>query len=71
MTSLAKSREGRPGFDGPLEGAPSWMRAGLIRWLVDAYSMPSKKSEVDEVALERLATLLRIDVVVLMATRCS
>jgi hypothetical protein len=63
VTTLVRPREGRPALDGPYEGVPDYLRRALIRWLEKVYTItPDTLSpDMDEVGLERLAALLRID----------
>ena len=63
MTTQLTAREGRPALDGPYEGVPDYLRRPLIRWLENVYTVTpdTLAPDMDEAGLERLATLLRID----------
>jgi hypothetical protein len=63
VTTLARPREGRPVHDGPHAGVPDYLHRPLKRWLENVYTVKhdTLAPEMDEVGLERLAALLRID----------
>jgi len=63
VTTLVTSREGRPALDGPHEGVPEYLRRPLTRWLENVYTITpdTLAPDMDEAGLERLATLLRIN----------
>jgi hypothetical protein len=63
VTTLARPREGRPVLDGPYAGVPDYLHRPLTRWLENVYTVKpdALAPEMDEVGLERLAALLRID----------
>ena len=63
MTTHAAAREGRPALDGAHEGVPDHLRRPLTRWLESVYTVTPDvlAPEMDELGLECLATLLRID----------
>jgi hypothetical protein len=64
VTTQVAAREGRPGLpDGAYEGAPDHLRGPLIRWLEKLYTITPDilTPQMDEAGLERLATLIRID----------
>lgn len=64
MTTQVAAREGRPDLpDGAYEGAPDHLRGPLTRWLEKLYTITPDilTPKMDEAGLERLATLIRID----------
>jgi hypothetical protein len=63
VTTLVRSRDGRPAIDGPYEGVPDHLRRPLTRWLENVYTIrpDTLAPDMDEAGLERLAALLRIN----------
>jgi hypothetical protein len=64
VTTQVAAREGRPDLqNGAAQGVPDHLRGPLIRWLEKLYTVRSDilAPDMDEAGLERLATLLRID----------